>query len=56
MHLLKPIRKTSLLLPFEQLYVLDHSQRGMLIPEQTASDTNPFVTLAVTPTANPSKT
>jgi hypothetical protein len=56
MHLLKPIRKTSLLLPFEQLYIVDHSQRGMLIPEQNASDTNPLVRLAVTPTANLSKT
>jgi hypothetical protein len=53
MHLLKPISKSSLLLPCKQLYILNQSQKGILIPEQYASDTNPLVRLAASPTINP---
>jgi hypothetical protein len=55
MHLVKPLRKPSLLLPLEQLYILDFSQRGMLVPEQHTTDTNPLVRLAISTTTNPSK-
>jgi hypothetical protein len=53
MHLLKPIKRPSLLLPYEQLHVMDHHHEGKLIPEQSASDSNPLVRLAISPTTSP---
>jgi hypothetical protein len=53
MHLLKPIKRPSLLLPYEQLHIVDHYHQGKLIPKQSASDSNPLVRLAISPTTNP---
>jgi hypothetical protein len=53
MDLLKPIERPSLLLPYEQLHNMDHYHQGKLIPEQSASDSNPLVMLAIFPTTSP---
>jgi len=42
MTLLKPINKTSLLLPFEQLYIQTHHQHKQLISEQYIGEHNPL--------------
>jgi hypothetical protein len=55
MHLIKPFTNSSLLLPYEQLYITDLRQRGQLIPEQNANDANPLVRLVLSPSTNPSK-
>jgi hypothetical protein len=53
MHLLRPIRKASLLIPYEQLYIQDHHQRGNLIPEQNQNAADPLVPLAIDPYHQP---
>jgi phosphoribulokinase len=53
MHLNKPIKRPSLLLPYEQLHIMDHYHQGKLIPEQSTSDSNPLVRLAISHTTSP---
>ena len=55
MHLIKPITNPSLLLPYEQLHITDLSKRGQLIPEQNSYDSNPLVSLVLSPSTNPRK-
>jgi len=40
MSFLKQITKTSLLIPFEKIYIQSHSYHKELIPEQNTSEKN----------------
>jgi len=46
MSLLKPIHKTSKLIPYEQLLIQTFYQNGNLIPEQNCGEQNPLFLLA----------
>jgi len=46
MSLLKPIHKTSMLIPYEQLLIQTFHQKGNLIPEQICGEQNPLFLLA----------
>ena len=46
MSLLKPIRKTSLLIPYEQLLIRTFHHKGTLVPEQSQGEHNPLFQLA----------
>jgi hypothetical protein len=48
--LLRPVNNATLLLPYEQLYIHSHHQKGRLIPEQHHSDPKPILQLAYDPT------
>jgi len=45
--LLKPIHKTSMVIPYEQLQIQTFYQNGNLIPEQNGGEQNPLFLLAV---------
>jgi hypothetical protein len=47
MSLLKPIHKTSMLIPYEQLLIQTFHQKGTLIPEQNRGEQNPLFQLAI---------
>jgi hypothetical protein len=47
MALLKPIHKSSMLIPYEQLLIQTFHQNGNLIPEQNCSEQNPLFLLAL---------
>jgi len=49
MTLLKPLRNTSLLTPYEQYYIHSLHKEGKLIPEQCRGDPNPLLLLAIDP-------
>jgi hypothetical protein len=46
MTLLKPLKCTSLLTPYKQLYMQFFHIAGMLVPEQNPSEMNPLLQLA----------
>jgi len=46
MSLLKPIHKTSMLIPYKQLLIQTFHQNGHLIPEQNRGEQNPLFLLA----------
>jgi len=46
MSLLKPIYKTSKLIPYEKLLIQNFHQKGNLIPEQNCGEQNPLFLLA----------
>ena len=46
MSLLKPVHKTSKLIPYEQLLIQTFHQNGNLIPEQNCGEQNPLFLLA----------
>jgi hypothetical protein len=45
MSLLKPVKKTHMLVPYEQLYIQSFHQNGRLIPEQNCGEQNPLFAL-----------
>ena len=45
MTLLKPIRHTTELIPYEQLFIQIYHHNGNLIDDQSAADTNPLFQL-----------
>ena len=45
--LLKPIHKTSLLIPYEQLFIQTYQYNGTLITEQNRGGQNPLFQLAI---------
>jgi hypothetical protein len=45
MSLLKPIHKTSLLIPYEQLFIQSFQHNGDLITEQGTGEQNPFISV-----------
>ena len=47
MTLLKPIHKTSLLIPYEQLLIQTYQYNGTLITEQNRGEQNPLLQLAI---------
>jgi predicted GIY-YIG superfamily endonuclease len=47
MTLLKPEQKTSMLIPYEQLYIQTYHHNGHLIPEQSTGDINPLIQLII---------
>jgi hypothetical protein len=49
MTLLKPIKKTSMSIPYEQLYIQMYRQHGHLITEQSSGETNPLFQLVNDP-------
>jgi hypothetical protein len=44
--LLQPIHTTTLLLPYEQLFIQNYHQKGKLIPEQQRAEPKPLLQLA----------
>ena len=50
MSLLKPIQKTSLLIPYEQLLIQTFHQNANLIQEQHCNEQDPFYQSAINPT------
>jgi hypothetical protein len=49
MSLLKPLRNTNLLIPYEKFYILFLHQAGKLISEQYPGDPNPLLQLDIRP-------
>ena len=47
MELIKPIKNTRLLIPFEQFYIQKHHQENKLITEQHPGEHNPLIQLAI---------
>jgi hypothetical protein len=47
MELVKPIRNTRLLIPFEQFYIQKHYQENKLITKQHPGEQNPLIQLAI---------
>ena len=47
MSLLKPIHKTSFLIPYEQLFIQTFHHNGNLITEQGTGEQNPLFQLAI---------
>jgi hypothetical protein len=47
MTILKPLRDTTLLTPYEQYFIQTLYQKGQLIPEQSPGEKNPLVQLAI---------
>jgi len=47
MTLLKPIHKTSLLIPYEQIFIQAYQYNGTLITEQNRGDQSPLFQLAI---------
>ena len=45
--LLKPIHKTSLLIPYEQFFIQTHQYNGTVITEQNRGEQNPLFELAI---------
>jgi hypothetical protein len=45
MKLLKQIKKTKFLIPYEQLYIQSHHHHKQLIPEQNSGEYNPMCQL-----------
>ena len=46
MTLIKPVNRTNMLLPYEQLYIHTYHHKDILIPEQQCFDNNPLLQLA----------
>jgi len=46
-YLLKPIHKTSILIPYEQLFIQTFHHNGNLITEQGTGEQNPLFQLAI---------
>jgi hypothetical protein len=53
MALLKPIQKTSMLLPYEQFYIQLYHHEDILISEQGTGEQNPLFKLAFRTTSHP---
>jgi uncharacterized protein (UPF0147 family) len=53
MTILKPLKDTTLLTPYEQYFIQTLHQEGQLIPEQFAGEKNPLLQLAFDPTYTP---
>jgi predicted GIY-YIG superfamily endonuclease len=51
MELIKPIRNTRRLIPFELFYIQKHYQQNRLITEQHPGEQNPLIQLAIDTTA-----
>ena len=49
MTLLKPLNKTSMLIPYEQLFIQSLHQEGKLIAEQYPGEQNPLFQLVIDP-------
>jgi hypothetical protein len=47
MTILKSLRDTTLLTPYEQYFIQTLYQQGQLIPEQIPGEENPLVQLAI---------
>jgi len=48
-HLLKPIKSTSSLIPYERFYIQSLHQGKKLIPEQSPGNPNPLFQLVIDP-------
>ena len=55
MTILKPLKDTTLLTPYEQYFIQTLHQEGQLISEQFAGEKTPFYTLPLTPPTHHSK-
>jgi hypothetical protein len=47
MMLLKPIRDTTMLIPYEQMFIQAFHQNGNLVPEQQSTEPNPLFQLII---------
>jgi hypothetical protein len=54
MRLLKPIKSTSLLFPYELFFMQSLHKAGRLISEQNPGDPHPLLQLAINPSHLPS--
>jgi len=53
MTILKPLKNTTLLTPYEQYFIQTLHQEGQLIPEQFAGGKTPLLHLAIDPAYTP---
>ena len=53
--ILKPLKDTTSLTPYEQYFIQTLHQEGQLIPEQFAGEKTPFFSLPLTPPTHHSK-
>jgi len=53
MTILKPLKDTTLLTPYEQYFIQTLHQEGQLITEQFAGGKKPLLQLAIDPTYTP---
>jgi len=53
MTLLKPVKNTSLLTPYEQFFVQAFHKSGMLVSEQNPGEPNPLLQMAINPSHPP---
>ena len=53
MTILKPLKDTILLTPYEQYFIQTLHQDGQLIPEQFTGEKNPLLQLAIDPAYTP---
>jgi len=53
MTLLKPIKNTSLLTPYEQFFIQAFHKSGRLISEQNPGEPNPLLQMAINPSHLP---
>jgi len=53
MTLLKPIKNTSLLTPYEQFFIQAFHKSGMLVSEQNPGEPNPLLQMAINPSHPP---
>jgi len=51
--LLKPVKNTSLLTPYEQFFIQAFHKSGRLVSEQNPGEPNPLLQLAINPTHPP---
>jgi hypothetical protein len=56
MTLLKPIRYTTMLIPYEQLLIQAFNQNGNLVPEQQSNEPNPLFQLIIDRMSPPPQT
>jgi hypothetical protein len=53
MTILKPLRDTTLVTPYEQYFIQSLYQKGQLNPQQSPGEINPLVQLAIDNTHRP---
>jgi len=47
MTLLKPVKNTSLLTPYQQFFIQAFHKSGRLVPEQNPGEPNPLLQMAI---------
>jgi len=53
MTLLKPVKNTSLLTPYEQFFIQAYHKSGRPVSEQNPSEPNPLLQISINPSHSP---